>query len=119
VKELLQLFRFNRRDVVACSPTSVWRSTTPACWPRANRIPSRKRTGFAQPLKPHQHWHVDVSYLNFADIQRPLRLQPLHCTLEIRATINEGEIDTILQRALADFLATTTVHAVEIPVTNT
>jgi putative transposase len=26
--------------------------------------PSRKGTGFAQPLSAHQHWHIDVSYLN-------------------------------------------------------
>jgi hypothetical protein len=26
--------------------------------------PSRKGTGFEQPLQPHQHWHVDVSYIN-------------------------------------------------------
>ena len=25
--------------------------------------PSRKGTGFEQPLQPHQHWHVDVSDL--------------------------------------------------------
>jgi transposase InsO family protein len=26
--------------------------------------PSKKGTGFAQPLAAHQHWHIDVSYLN-------------------------------------------------------
>ena len=28
--------------------------------------PSRKGTGFEQPLQPHQHWHVDVSYINLS-----------------------------------------------------
>ena len=23
-------------------------------------------TGFEQPLQPHQHWHVDVSYINLS-----------------------------------------------------
>jgi hypothetical protein len=27
---------------------------------------SRKGTGFEQPLEPHQHWHVDVSYINLS-----------------------------------------------------
>ena len=26
--------------------------------------PSKKRTGFEQPLAAHQHWHIDVSYIN-------------------------------------------------------
>jgi transposase-like protein len=29
-----------------------------------NQKPSLKGTGFVQPLKPHEHWHVDISYLN-------------------------------------------------------
>ena len=29
-------------------------------------LPSRKGTGFEQPLGPHQHWHVDVSYINLS-----------------------------------------------------
>jgi hypothetical protein len=28
--------------------------------------PSRKGTGFVQPLVPHKHWHVDVSCINVA-----------------------------------------------------
>jgi len=27
---------------------------------------SRKGTGFEQPIEPHQHWHVDVSYINLS-----------------------------------------------------
>ncbi len=26
--------------------------------------PSLKGTGFVQPLRPHEHWHIDVSYIN-------------------------------------------------------
>jgi hypothetical protein len=29
-----------------------------------NGKPSKKGTGFAEPLTAHQHWHIDVSYLN-------------------------------------------------------
>ena len=26
--------------------------------------PSKKGQGFQQPLKPHEHWHTDISYIN-------------------------------------------------------
>ena len=29
-----------------------------------NGKPSKKGTGFEQPLARHQHWHIDVSYIN-------------------------------------------------------
>jgi transposase InsO family protein len=29
-----------------------------------NGKPSKKGTGFEQPLAAHQHWHIDVSYIN-------------------------------------------------------
>ncbi len=52
-------------DVAACSPATVYRVL------KANRrldqgkfSPSKKGTGFVQPLKPHEHWHIDVSYIN-------------------------------------------------------
>jgi transposase InsO family protein len=54
-------------EVVAVSPSSVWRVLSQAGrlrkWPPQ---PSRKGTGFEQPPQPHQHWHVDVSYINVA-----------------------------------------------------
>jgi hypothetical protein len=28
--------------------------------------PSRKGTGFEQPPHAHQHWHIDVSYINIS-----------------------------------------------------
>ena len=52
-------------DVVAVSPSSVWRVLSEAgLLRRWNRKPSLKGTGFIQPLLPHQHWHVDISYIN-------------------------------------------------------
>jgi transposase InsO family protein len=92
-------------DVVACSPTSVWRVLHNAgLLARANNTPSKKGTGFVQPAKPHQHWHVDVSYLNIAGTFYFL------CSIldgysrfivhfEIRETMKEGEVETIIQRA--------------------
>ena len=54
-------------DVVAVSPASVWRLLSGAGLLRKwNAKPSKKGTGFEQPPEPHQHWHVDVSYINIA-----------------------------------------------------
>jgi hypothetical protein len=52
-------------DIVAVSPSSVWRVLSQAgLLSKWNGKPSRKGTGFEQPLVAHQHWHIDVSYLN-------------------------------------------------------
>ena len=49
-------------DVVAVSPASVWRVLKQAgLLSRWKKRPSRKGTGFEQPLQAHQHWHIDVS----------------------------------------------------------
>jgi len=31
-----------------------------------NGKPSRNCTGFEQPPQAHQHWHIDVSYINIS-----------------------------------------------------
>ena len=52
-------------DVVAVSPSSVYRVlTTTGLLNRWNRKESKKGTGCVQPLKAHEHWHIDISYLN-------------------------------------------------------
>jgi putative transposase len=52
-------------DVVAVSPASVYRVLSEAgLIGRRAVVPSRKGRGFEQPLQPHEHWHVDVSYIN-------------------------------------------------------
>ena len=54
-------------DIVAVSPTSVWRVLGQAgLLSKWNGKPSKKGTGFEQPLAPHQHWHIDVSYINIS-----------------------------------------------------
>jgi putative transposase len=54
-------------DVVAVSPSSVWRVLSQAgLLRRWNGAASKKGTGFQQPAEAHQHWHIDVSYINIA-----------------------------------------------------
>lgn len=54
------------RDIVAVSPTSVWRVLSQAGLLQRAGKPSLKGTGFQQPLKAHEHWHVDIAYINIA-----------------------------------------------------
>jgi ectoine hydroxylase-related dioxygenase (phytanoyl-CoA dioxygenase family) len=52
-------------DIVAVSPSSVRRVLRQAgLLSKWNGKPSKKGTGFEQPLAAHQHWHIDVSYIN-------------------------------------------------------
>jgi putative transposase len=54
-------------DVVAVSPSSVYRVLRDAGLIKAHDSkPSLEGKGFQQPLKPHEHWHVDITYANIA-----------------------------------------------------
>ncbi|HWA26938.1 MAG TPA: IS3 family transposase [Lacunisphaera sp.] len=98
-------------DIVAVSPSSVYRVLKHAGrLDRKWRKPSKKGTGFVQPLAAHEHWHVDVSYLNLGGTFYYL------CSLldgysrlivhwEIRERMTERDIETIVQRALEKFPA--------------
>jgi putative transposase len=92
-------------DVVACSPTSVYRVLKFAGL-LAGQSPSltKKGTGFVQPLLPHEHWHVDVSYLNIAGTFYFLCSLLDGCSRfivhwEIREKMEESDVETIIQRA--------------------
>jgi transposase InsO family protein len=97
------------RDVVAASPTSVYRVLKEAGrLGRWNPKPSKKGTGFVQPLKPHEHWHVDVSYLNIAGTFYYLCSLLDGCSRylvhwEIRESMKEMDVEQILQRAREEF----------------
>jgi hypothetical protein len=55
-------------DIVAVSPSSVWRVLGQAgLLSKWNGKPSKKGTGFEQPLAAHEHWHIDVSYINISE----------------------------------------------------
>jgi transposase InsO family protein len=92
-------------DVVACSPSSVYRVLKAAgLLDRHAPKPSLKGTGFVQPLRPHEHWHVDVSYINIAGTFYYLCSVLDGCSRftvhwEIRETMTEAEVEQIIQRA--------------------
>ena len=96
-------------DVVAVSPSSVYRVLkTAGRLDRKWQKPSKKGSGFVQPLSAHQHWHVDVSYLNLGGTFYYL------CSLldgysrfivhwEIRESMTERDVEMIVQRGLEKF----------------
>lgn len=96
-------------DIVAVSPSSVYRVLKQAGrLDRKWQKPSKKGSGFVQPLRAHEHWHVDVSYLNLGGTFYYL------CSLldgysrfivhwEIRESMTERDVETIVQRGLEKF----------------
>lgn len=92
-------------DVVALSPSSVYRVLRDAgVMDRFNGRKSKKGTGFGQPSKPHDHWHVDVSYLNISGTFYFMCSVLDGCSRsivhwEIREKMEEVDIEVILQRA--------------------
>ncbi len=92
-------------DLVAVSPSSVYRVLKKAGFINQwNPKPSKKGTGFVQPLRPHAHWHIDISYLNLCgtfyymcSILDGCSRSIIHW--EIRESMKEAEIETIIQRA--------------------
>ena len=93
------------QDLVAVSPSSVYRVLRDAGLMRPwNGKPSRKGTGFVQPLAPHEHWHVDISYINICGTFYYLCSQLDGCSRyivnwDIREAMTEGDVEIILQRA--------------------
>jgi len=98
-------------DVVAASPSSVYRVLKDAGRLGKTRgCPSRKGRGFVQPSAPHRHWHIDISYLNICGTFYYL------CSVldgysryivhwEIRESMKEADVETVLQRARERFPA--------------
>jgi transposase InsO family protein len=97
------------RDIVAVSPSSVYRVLKKAGRIRGwNRKASRKGTGFHQPSAPHEHWHVDVSYINvcgtfyyLCSVLDGYSRYIVHW--DIRESMTEADIEIILQGAREKF----------------
>jgi transposase InsO family protein len=92
-------------DIVAASPSTVHRVLRSAGrLDRWNRRPSKKGTGFVQPLEPHDHWHIDISYLNVAGTFYYLCSVLDGCSRfivhwEIRESMKEADIERLIERA--------------------
>jgi putative transposase len=96
-------------DVVAVSPSSVFRVLHGAGRLRRwSQRPSKKGTGFEQPLKPHEHWHIDIAHINIHGTFYYL------CAVldgasrylidwSLRDSMKEADIEILLERAKERF----------------
>ena len=96
-------------DVAAVSPSSVYRVLKAAgLLERWNRKESKKGTGFVQPLKPHEHWHIDIAHLNLEGVFYYL------CAVldgysryvigwDLLPSMTEADVELIVQRAREAF----------------
>lgn len=96
-------------DVVAVSPATVYRVLSKeGLLGRKKHKPSKKGTGFVQPLKPHQHWHVDICYLNIDGTFYYLCMvldgfSRYIVHWEIREQMKELDVELIIERARQKF----------------
>ena len=93
------------QDVAFVAPATTYRILKVAGrLDRWNPKPSLKGTGFVQPTCAHQHWHIDIAYLNIGGTFYYL------CSVldgysraivhwDIRESMTEGEVELVLQRA--------------------
>jgi len=98
-------------NIVAVSASSVWRVLSKAgLLDHWNKKASKKGTGFEQPLLPHEHWHVDISYLNICGTFYYLCSLLDGCSRfivhwVIREQMTEADVEIIIQRAKEKFQA--------------
>jgi putative transposase len=93
-------------DIVAVSPATVYRVLRAAGrLDRRPHTPTKKGTGFVQPLCPHMHWHIDIAVITIAGTYYYLcsvldgySRFVVHWDFLDRMT--EADIELILQRAL-------------------
>lgn len=92
-------------DVVAVSPATVYRVLRAAGrLDRHPAKPTKKGTGFVQPLGPHMHWHIDIAVITIAGMYYYL------CSVldghsrsivqwDFLDRMTEADVELILQRA--------------------
>lgn len=96
-------------DIVAVSPATTYRTLKKAGLLGQRTVKkSKKGTGFEQPLKAHEHWHIDITYINLSGTFYYM------CTVldgfsryvvhwEIREAMKEQDVEMIVLRALEKF----------------
>ena len=97
-------------NIAAVSPSTTYRVLKSAGllnkWNTVKE--STKGNGFVQPVKPHQHWHTDIKYVNFRGtflflisvIDGYSRYIVHH---ELRMNMQEFDVQITLQRALEKY----------------
>jgi len=92
-------------DVVAVSPTSVYRVLSAAgLLERWNKKVSKKGNGFTQPLTAHAHWHTDIMYLNlYGTFYYLISVLDGYSRYvvewDIRESMTERDVEIVIQKA--------------------
>jgi len=97
-------------DIAAVSPSTVYRilkANDLLCrW--NNKKASSKGNGFKQPKAPHDHWHIDIAYVNvmgsfmfLISVLDGFSRMILHH--ELRMTMTEYDVQITLQRAFEKY----------------
>lgn len=96
--------------IVAVSPCTSYRVLKTGGFMRRwnESKPSLKGTGFRQPLQPHEHWHVDISYLNICGTFYYFIAVLDGCSRylvnwDIRESMTELDVEIVLQAAREKF----------------
>jgi putative transposase len=98
------------KGLVAVSPATTYRVLSNAGLLKRwnDKKTSAKGSGFTQPLKPHEHWHIDISYLNlcgtfyyFIGILDGCSRYMVHW--DIRASMTEDDVALVIERAKEKF----------------
>jgi transposase InsO family protein len=97
-------------DIVAVSPATVYRVLRSAgLLKRWNTTPSQSaKHGFEQPKFPHEHWHIDIKYVNYKGtflflisiIDGYSRYIVHH---ELRLNMQEWDVEMTLQKAIEQY----------------
>lgn len=102
-------FRMIDQNVAFMSSSSLYRILVKHGLMRTKRSKeSSKGSGFVQPLRPHEHWHTDISYLKigsiiyfFISVLDGCSRTVLHW--EIRESMKEQDAEMVVQRALEKY----------------
>jgi putative transposase len=96
-------------DIVAVSPSSVYRVlSSQGLMQRWNNKDSKKGTGFEGPIAPHEHWHLDITYLNLGGTFYYLiaildGYSRYLVQWDIRQSMKELDVELVVQRAKEAF----------------
>jgi len=97
-------------DVVAVSPSTVYRvlkrHNLLSKWNKPEK--KSKKEGFDQPQKPHEHWHMDISYIKIQSVFFFLisvldgySRSIIH--FDLRANMTEYDVELVLEEALEKY----------------
>ena len=92
-------------DLVAVSPATTYRVLrTAGLLTRWQPGSSKRGTGFVQPLTPHEHWHMDIAYVNicstfyyFIAVLDGCSRYVVHW--DIREAMTAQDVELVLERA--------------------